>query len=220
VADYVAKNQLKIAVYSGLSADVRKTYTMGGTPQTIVVSPEGRVLQNWVGAYAGSQKSQVEAFFHTTLPGLIAAPEPSNASGYFHAESITDRVYKQGVPLQQWAPAPVPASESFFEPPGHYLRMKNITLSADEQLIEQARRLAKSQHKTLNAMFRDWLEQLAGQSGGTQEFDALMNRLKHVESGRRFSRDEMNELGSFSTQTSSYVPSTRIRPRRLRKPRS
>jgi hypothetical protein len=33
--------------------------------------------------------------------------------------------------------------------------MKNITLSADEQLIEQARLLAKSRHKTLNAMFRE-----------------------------------------------------------------
>jgi len=75
----------------------------------------------------------------------------------------------------------------------HYLRMKNITLSADEQLIEQARLLAKSQHKTLNAMFREWLAQFTAQSGGTQEFDALMKRLKHVRAGRRFSRDEMNE---------------------------
>jgi hypothetical protein len=75
----------------------------------------------------------------------------------------------------------------------HYLRMKNITLSADEQLIEQARLLAKSRHKTLNAMFREWLEQLTAQSGGTQEFDALMKRLKHVQAGRSFSREEMNE---------------------------
>jgi hypothetical protein len=75
----------------------------------------------------------------------------------------------------------------------HCIRMKNITLSADEQLIEQARLLAKSQHKTLNAMFREWLEQFAAQSGGTQEFDALMKRLKHVRAGRRFNRDEMNE---------------------------
>jgi len=75
----------------------------------------------------------------------------------------------------------------------HYSSMKNITLSADEQLIEQARLLAKSQHKTLNAMFREWLEQLTARSGGTQEFDALMKRLKHVQAGRRFSRDEMNE---------------------------
>jgi hypothetical protein len=75
----------------------------------------------------------------------------------------------------------------------HCLRMKNITLSADEQLIEQARLLAKSRHKTLNAIFREWLEQLTAQTGGAQEFDALMKRLKHVQAGRGFSRDEMNE---------------------------
>ncbi len=72
-------------------------------------------------------------------------------------------------------------------------RMGNITLSADEQLIEQARLLAKSRHKTLNAMFREWREQFTAQSGGAQEFDALMKRLKHVQAGSRFSRDELNE---------------------------
>lgn len=71
--------------------------------------------------------------------------------------------------------------------------MKNITLSADEQLIDQARLLAHSQHKTLNAMFREWLQQLTSHSGSTQEYDALMKRLKHVQTGRRFTRDEMNE---------------------------
>ena len=75
----------------------------------------------------------------------------------------------------------------------HYSRMKNITLSADEHLIEQARLLAKSQHKTLNAMFREWLEQVTAQTGGVQEFEALMKRLKHVQAGRHFTRDEMNE---------------------------
>jgi hypothetical protein len=71
--------------------------------------------------------------------------------------------------------------------------MKNITLSADEQLIEQARLLAKSQHRTLNAVFREWLKQFTAQGGGPQEFDALTKRLKHVQAGRRFRRDEMNE---------------------------
>jgi hypothetical protein len=71
--------------------------------------------------------------------------------------------------------------------------MKNITLSADEDLIEQARLIAKSQHKTLNAMFREWLEQFTAQNGSSREFDALMKRLKHVQTGERFSRDEMNE---------------------------
>jgi hypothetical protein len=71
--------------------------------------------------------------------------------------------------------------------------MKNITLSADEQLIEQARLLAKSRHKTLNALFREWLEQITAQSGGAQAYDSLMKRLKHVQAGRRFRRDEMND---------------------------
>ena len=71
--------------------------------------------------------------------------------------------------------------------------MKNVTLSADESLIEQARLIARSQHKTLNAVFREWLLQFTAQAGRGQEFDSLMKRLKHVKAGRHFSRDEMNE---------------------------
>ena len=71
--------------------------------------------------------------------------------------------------------------------------MKNITLSAEESLNEQARLIAKSQHKTLNAAFREWLEQFTARAGSVQEYDALMRRLQHVNSGRRFTRDEMNE---------------------------
>ena len=71
--------------------------------------------------------------------------------------------------------------------------VKNITLSADEHLIQQARMVAQSQHKTLTAAFREWLEQYTSQSGSTQEFDALMQRLRHIRLPRRFSRDEMNE---------------------------
>ena len=71
--------------------------------------------------------------------------------------------------------------------------MKNITLSADENLIEQARLVARSQHKTLNTAFREWLETYTRQSGNVQEFDALMKRLRHIRSGGPFTRDEMNE---------------------------
>lgn len=70
LADYVTKNALKLPVYSGLSPETLNTYKLGSTPQTIVISPEGKVLQDWVGAYVGDQKSQVEAFFHVTLPGI------------------------------------------------------------------------------------------------------------------------------------------------------
>ena len=68
--EYVAKNDLKLPVYSGLSPETLKTYKLGSTPQTIVISPEGKVLQNWAGAYVGDQKTQVEAFFRVSLPGI------------------------------------------------------------------------------------------------------------------------------------------------------
>ncbi len=71
--------------------------------------------------------------------------------------------------------------------------MKNITLSADEDLIEQARLTARGQRKTLNAAFREWLEQFTAANGTAKEVDALMKRLRHVRAGRRFSRDELNE---------------------------
>ena len=71
--------------------------------------------------------------------------------------------------------------------------MKNITLSADADLIEQARLVARSRRKTLNAAFREWLLQFTAQSGTTQEIDSLMRQLRHVRAGRHFTRDEMNE---------------------------
>lgn len=71
--------------------------------------------------------------------------------------------------------------------------MKNVTLSADDDLIEQARQIARSQRRTLNAAFREWLLQFTAQAGNGQEVEALMRRLRHVTAGRRFSRDEMNE---------------------------
>lgn len=71
--------------------------------------------------------------------------------------------------------------------------MKNVTFSADEDLIEQARLIARSQRKTLNQVFREWLTQYTARSGAVREFDSVMKRLGHVSAGRKFTRDEMNE---------------------------
>jgi hypothetical protein len=71
--------------------------------------------------------------------------------------------------------------------------MKNVTLSADENLIEQARLVAQARHTTLNAAFRDWLAQYAAQSGRGEAFESLMRRLRHVKSSGPYTRDEMNE---------------------------
>jgi hypothetical protein len=71
--------------------------------------------------------------------------------------------------------------------------MKNITLSADEDLIERARLIAREQRRTLNEAFREWLMQFTQSAGDAQGFDALMVRLRSVDAGRRFSREELNE---------------------------
>ena len=73
--------------------------------------------------------------------------------------------------------------------------MKNITLSADERLIEAARARAASEHTTLNAKFRDWLEDYVQRQRLADEAVAFITQLReHVRTGgRRFTRDEMNE---------------------------
>jgi hypothetical protein len=71
--------------------------------------------------------------------------------------------------------------------------VKNITLSADEHLIEMARDRAREQHTTLNQAFREWLVQFTGRQDRVKRYEDLMRQLQHVRPGRRFSRDEMNE---------------------------
>lgn len=73
--------------------------------------------------------------------------------------------------------------------------MKNITLSANEELIEAARDQARRQKTTLNAAFREWLKRYAMSQQGqrrVQDYRRLMDSMADVTSGRRFSRDELN----------------------------
>jgi hypothetical protein len=72
--------------------------------------------------------------------------------------------------------------------------MKNITLSADEALIEAARDRARSEHTTLNEQFRRWLAAYTQRELRAQQFDALMAEMRGtVTVGRKLTRDEMNE---------------------------
>jgi hypothetical protein len=70
---------------------------------------------------------------------------------------------------------------------------KNVTLSADEELIRKAREKAQKEHTTLNAEFRKWLQRFVSADKRAINFVALMESLSYANSGRSFSRDEMNE---------------------------
>ena len=73
--------------------------------------------------------------------------------------------------------------------------MKNITLSADENLIEAARRRAVSERTTLNEQFRSWLKRYVRREQQAAEAMRVMRELQGTIStgGRKFTRDEMNE---------------------------
>lgn len=73
--EYVESHRLNFPVYKSLTPETVQALGLGSTPQTIVVSPDGRVQQNWVGAYGAAIQPQVEGFFNVRLPGL-AAPAP------------------------------------------------------------------------------------------------------------------------------------------------
>ncbi len=71
--------------------------------------------------------------------------------------------------------------------------MKNITLSADEKLIQQARKQATAEGTTLNEQFRVWLKQYTLRQQSLAAFDAIMDGAPYFTSQRKYTRDEMNE---------------------------
>ena len=71
--------------------------------------------------------------------------------------------------------------------------LKNITFSADEDLIRRARERAAAKNTTLNEEFRTWLEKFVESPHSSQVFQGLMDLFDYVEPGRTFGRDEMNE---------------------------
>jgi hypothetical protein len=72
--------------------------------------------------------------------------------------------------------------------------MRNITLTAEESLIEAARERARAEHTTLNEQFRRWLAEYAHTRERMQRYDEVMATLRgRLKVGRKLTRDEMNE---------------------------
>lgn len=76
--------------------------------------------------------------------------------------------------------------------------MKNITLSAEDQLIELAREKARKGQTTLNAEFRCWLQNYVEDRAVVEKrvlaSRRTLQKIKdQVSMGRKLSREEMNE---------------------------
>jgi len=78
LSDYVKENQLQFPIYTDLPILTMKEYKLGGTPQTIVVSPAGQVLRIWSGAFAQNLQKEVEDYFRVKLPGIMAPEKAVN----------------------------------------------------------------------------------------------------------------------------------------------
>lgn len=66
--EHIKTNQVKFPVYKQLSPEAISKLELGSTPQTIVISLEGKIMKNWVGAYNGRIQQEIETFFQVKLP--------------------------------------------------------------------------------------------------------------------------------------------------------
>ena len=71
--------------------------------------------------------------------------------------------------------------------------LRNITLSADEILINQARQKALLDNTSVNKLFREWIYRYVNKDNVSNSYESLMNDFSSINSGRKFSRKEMNE---------------------------
>lgn len=78
-AGYDALGRLGEPILGEPDAATAKALRLGGTPETIVVSPEGRVEKVWTGAYLDHAKTEIQSYFGLALPGLV--PEAKKQRG-------------------------------------------------------------------------------------------------------------------------------------------
>ncbi len=71
--------------------------------------------------------------------------------------------------------------------------MKNITLSANEDVLRKAKNKAQQNNSTLNNLFRKWLDDYTRDKNIAHELDRFLSETEYVEAGRSFTRDEYNE---------------------------
>ena len=71
---------------------------------------------------------------------------------------------------------------------------RNITFTADEAQIEEAREAARADHTTLNGLFNIWLEQYGRKQRAARAMQTVERLRGYARTdGHKFSRDAMME---------------------------
>jgi len=72
----------------------------------------------------------------------------------------------------------------------------NVTLSIDERLVEEARKVAKARGTSLNQMIRDELERITAAASGddlVRELEAQWSRAEGHSGGWDWNREELHD---------------------------
>jgi peroxiredoxin len=83
VTAYLTRERLTFDVVVGVPGATLMALGVRGTPQTLVISPDGRLMKDWHGAWRGPLAQQVEQFFGLTLPGLVGSRAPAVGDGSY-----------------------------------------------------------------------------------------------------------------------------------------
>jgi peroxiredoxin len=68
--EHVSTSGFQFPVIHEIGSDMSSAYRLGSTPQTIVVGSDGEVQKNWLGAYTGDVRRDVEEFFDVKLVAI------------------------------------------------------------------------------------------------------------------------------------------------------
>jgi hypothetical protein len=77
-----------------------------------------------------------------------------------------------------------------------YYGNMNVTLSVDDEVIQEARRRAEAMGTSVNQLVREYLEQFAGKTdpgANATEFERLSRSTQGNSRGWKFNREELHE---------------------------
>nr|WP_164981586.1 TlpA disulfide reductase family protein [Silvibacterium dinghuense] len=81
LARYVSDKREPFPVYLLKSKDEMDQLHVLGTPETIVVGPDAKVMRAWQGVYIQQNQAEVEKYFGVKLPGLPETAQVEKRSG-------------------------------------------------------------------------------------------------------------------------------------------
>jgi hypothetical protein len=73
LAEYARERDLDGPLFT-ISPEAARQYRLAGTPDTVLIAPDGAFVRRWSGAYSPNMLDEIETLLRVKLPGL---PEPA-----------------------------------------------------------------------------------------------------------------------------------------------